>query len=311
MIDKLFIIAGSTKCATTSLDLSLRDTKEFRMIKNGKESNHFIQNKQVLGKNSLYGWDSIPQLSLQEYFYLFNDGSPKRPYFEVCTSYFHFYDEFIKSLSVNNLLDRTSVIVILRSPHSRAQAAYRHSIRDGLEKSSFHDALYEDYLGKRNDSWFMERYFSMSLYANNVCSLIKSFDNVLILNYDALNSSPKSFLSALSDFIEVDLDSIGHYNKSSDPNGRFDAYRVSFKQKIKGQIKRCLSYLNGYDTIMNQSDMQVSREFPSICVESWLEDLKHLNQIVCSSTVEDWIDELKGSAKCTNDSPEPVIFRKK
>ncbi|MFY0678042.1 MAG: hypothetical protein JXR18_12225 [Neptuniibacter sp.] len=302
----MFLLIGSTKTATTSIDRAVRETGKFKFIKGIKESNYFINAPVVLGENKLFSWQQIPDISYEDYLQRFVGSGDS---FEACTSYFHFAEEFIYKLKELNVdLNEFKIILILRSPHSRAKSAFLHGLRDKTEIDCLYDALLQDFCGERKERWFMERYFSMSLYYKNVSLLIENLPNIKILSYDALMFDQSTFMNEIGKTMNVDFNSLSHLNCSENKFGRFDLYYSDFVSQIKKIIKVFLSLRS---ILSNNCSSDVELNFPDSCVYAWLDDLNKVQEIFNSDNVDEWISQLK-SGCCLDDNNtqfNPVLYK--
>lgn len=290
-MNEICLLIGSTKTATTSIDKAVRKTGCFRTCASGKETNFLLAGKEVLGRNKLYSFESLLESPEGRYVDLFSGCGD---IFEACTSYFHFAEEFVeKSLAEFGALDNVRLILILRSPHSRAFSAYKHSVRDGVEDDAFADALRDDFYGLRDSRWFMERYFKMSLYYDNVLTLMNSFKNLSILDYDALVYNESMFYQAVSTVLGCEIDEMGVLNSSSNPYGRFDLYADGFIGQSKKYIRMLMHYLSFKpDVVLGGGDC-----YPKECVSGWVSDLEKLEKLIGGRVFSDWKNELLGYKK--------------
>lgn len=195
----LFII-GAAKSGTTSLWSAFASHPEIFVTKDElhKEPSYF----------SLYG----DKVGLDAYQSLYIDHD-EQPY--LCDASTAYLTSPESAQRIYNYNPKAKIIVILRDPVARAYSLYNWMVADGYEYAkSFEEALgLEDSRFKKGQTGFlMPQYFWNYMYYRSGCYLrqieryINRFgnNNVLVLSFNELVSSPDLMFSRVCGFLKVD-----------------------------------------------------------------------------------------------------------
>ena len=87
---------GVTKSATTSLFNQIKKDNICSLFKKGKESNFFIKDKSILGSNKKYSYKTLRDMGFADYLNMYDKSNNLR--MEICTTYFHFAQDFLNSV---------------------------------------------------------------------------------------------------------------------------------------------------------------------------------------------------------------------
>lgn len=200
-IPNLFIV-GAAKAGTTSLWYLLKQHPNVFMVENElyKEPGYFSE---------LYGiTDKYKYLSL------FSKASSEKYVGEASHAYL---TDPISAQRIYEFNPNSKIIIMLRHPVLRAYSLYNWMIQEGYEYArTFEVALRKE--EKRNNQIipnFFEpvyyhnyMYFSSGLYSTQIQRYINLFkDNVFIGLFEDFVENPLSFVSELSSFLEINIES--------------------------------------------------------------------------------------------------------
>jgi hypothetical protein len=185
--------------------------------------------------NDISGKHDHAILDKEQYFELFSSKKAKSCKYrgEASAIYLHLFEKTVANIkSLIGNLKEVKIIMILRDPAERAYSQFQMHRRDLREPLEFGDALLEENSRKANgfniDYFYRER----GLYYNQVKWYLENFDNVKILFYDDLKSSPKALFEEIFAFLEldrIDIQTQKKYNVSGEPKSR---KLMELKQKI-------------------------------------------------------------------------------
>lgn len=212
-----FIVVGSGKCGTTTLDAVLRRHPEVVMSKY-KEPCFFTQDgsgQQAMGK---------PALTLEQYQRLFVQRPGAMMYGEVSPQYF---GSPIAAEKIAERLPSVKIVVVLRNPVDRAYSLFGHLRRDGFEDN--HD--FSQALQASNYRW---NYLDEALYGRNLESYMKRFpqQNILVCWYEDMLGSPGKFYSDLFDFLGISSQVDTSNVEARNPSGEVDNKAVKLLVRL-------------------------------------------------------------------------------
>jgi len=216
-----FLIVGATKSGTTSLYKYLIQHPQIYLNESVKETNFFVQPKNILGNGPRYYADDSYAHTFDEYLELFKEVDPQKhkAIGEVCTTYLHFYKNTIPNIKKH--LEDPKIIIILRNPVERAYSHYMHNVRDGDEELSFEEALNAESRRIEENLWLSFRLKTLGYYLEPVKSYLKNFSQVKVYIFEEdLVGNELALLDNIASFLNVrdyQFDKIQRYNKSGTP----------------------------------------------------------------------------------------------
>jgi hypothetical protein len=218
-----FLVAGPTKCGTTSFSIYLNQHPDI-FIPQIKEPN-FLSSKIVDLPFAGKGSDEVSDLyvrSFEDYKNLYaNQHEAALGDASANTIY---YGEKIIPV-IREYLGDPKIFILLRDPVKRAFSAYSHLVRDNREELSFEEALdmEEQRINENYDPLF--HYTRGSLYARNVKIFKESFSNVQVLLTSDLYKNPDNIFRNVFEFMGVDPEfevrSSQQHNISGKPKSQF------------------------------------------------------------------------------------------
>lgn len=156
---------------------------------------------------------------------------------------------------------QAKIIIILRNPIDRAFSHYNHLVRDGREKCSFIEGLNLEEKRKEKNFEFSWHYTSVGMYYEQVNAYLKYFkkEQVLILLFEELVSTPKPHCKRITEFLGIDIKSIESnlfpiINKTGIPKSQFVTDIINRPSFFKSILKKLIphrigikvkSFLNG------------------------------------------------------------------
>lgn len=223
-INKPHVIGiGSRRCGSSWLHECLNSHVQIEKPKKGV---HFFSDNYYKGEE----W----------YLKQFDDYDQKNKIVEFSVSYGYKENADFCAKNISRMMNSCKIFIVVRNPIDRAYSDYRRSMQllEFPKNTSFKDALLLD-----------PRLLERGKYGEIISTYLKYFDieNLLILDYSELSSSPQLFINKLLTFIGVSTDSKSYQlplRKRSEQKVRF--YLVmSFIYKIKNILKKILFVLFG------------------------------------------------------------------
>lgn len=242
-----FLIVGAPKSGTTSIYEYLKQHPQIYVNAKIKESNFFVEPKEVLGAGPrFYGIESYGR-TVDDYEKLFEDVTQNHiAVGEVCSVYLPFFKNTIQNIK-NYLNDDVKIIIILRNPIERAYSHYMHNVRDTDETLTFEEALTAEEERIKQNYWNSFHLTRLSFYYSQVQAYKENFKNVKVYLFEDLRKD--DFFIDLFKFLEVDteinINTKKNYNISGRPKNvvlqKFLVNDNFFKRLIKGTFKYLLS----------------------------------------------------------------------
>lgn len=225
-----FLVVGAPKCGTTSLYEYFKQHPEIFVHPSIKETNFFVEPKDVLGNGPRFYGKASYGNSLERYQKLFEGVSVEhKAVGEVCPTYLPFYRQAIPNI-LHHLGEEIRILIVLRNPADRAFSHYMHNVRDTDETLSFEDALINESARINAGLWNSFYLTRLGFYSAQVEAYFNAFSNVKVILYDDLRSDVAlskiyQFLGVRGDF---KADTRKHFNKSGRPiNGYFQSILMS------------------------------------------------------------------------------------
>lgn len=295
-----FLVVGSTKSGTTSLYYYLKQHPEIYLNEKIKETNFFIEPKDILGNGPRYfGKDSFGT-SIQKYSELFSDVDieNQKAIGEICTTYLHFSDYAIPN--IKKYLKNPKIIIILRNPVERAFSHYMHNVRDGDENLSFKAALEAEDQRKKKNLWISFRYKELGNYYYHVKNYFDNFTNVKVLFYDNMKKDINLFLEEIYNFLDVSnitvyTDDI--YNFSGKPKNRI-IHNILHDNKLIFNImnkglniiigKRNFERLTLFIDKKNLKRKSIEKDLKVYLESYYYEDVRKLSSLLNKDMIKEW-----------------------
>lgn len=233
-----FIIIGTEKGGTTSLYEYI--CKHPQVIPSIEKEIHFFTQNFQKGIN----WYSA------HFPYIFNDGNYITG--EASPSYLDYVGTAKK---VFEFIPEVKLIIILRNPVNRAISRYYHSLRQGLESSSFEEAINPEiqaiqqasdpFLLIQNHEFRKSRYILYGLYVYLLKSWMTMFpkEQILILKSEDLYNVPVEVMKQVFSFLGLSNYQLADYSK----------HNTGFYEPINELIKHQLSiFFNPYNQMLEE-----------------------------------------------------------
>lgn len=224
----LFLV-GAMKAGTTSL-LEMMSAHPQIQVSPIKEPNYFVDDMPATlyapaTKIDLNDYFSKPQLDpmhiahvkdLDQYQKLFA-GANARYRMDSSTAYLAAPES---ARTIHSYNAEARIIIILRDPLQRSYSHFNMAVGLGRESGDFEAAMREDLLDFETGVLAWHSYLGMSLYKEQVKRYTELFQHVLILDFEAFVSDPKTTLDQVADFLELDSfpgHETSHKNKNRAP----------------------------------------------------------------------------------------------
>lgn len=226
-----FIVVGAPKCGTTSLYYYLKQHNDIYLPER-KELHYYTYDymkKLVTGPGDRQILSTLCS-NRKTYEGYYENVNFEKAVGEVSPSYFYFPDigeRIIRELG------RVKIIFMLRNPIEKAFSQYMHLVRDNRETEKFGDALRVEKKRIKEGRAVIWRYAESSLYADKLQKYMEIFgeQNIKIIQFDDLKSSPAVVMSDVFRFLEVDdrfqPNTSSIYNRSGRPRLKIVADLIS------------------------------------------------------------------------------------
>jgi hypothetical protein len=221
--NRLFII-GAPKSGTTSLykwlntssDVFMGKVKEPRYFCNFRESDFSGP-----GKKDFFS-DHVS--TKEQYDRLFEHATCGQILGEASTDYLSCY-EAAENI-YNSKFKKVKIIIIIRNPVERAFSEYLHTVRDGIEKTSFIDSIKKEISGERIEYQPLFHHIRRGLYVKSLEVYFDKFnaEDILILKNEDLKNNQNAILKKICKFLNIEQISIqesAKHNQSGVPISNF------------------------------------------------------------------------------------------
>lgn len=216
-----FLIAGASKCGTTSLYYYLKEHPEIFMSRI-KEPAFFLWQITGTPGNGIGDKRRVMIRSLEDYLELFRGSEGKKAVGEASVHNLYHSNKTIGH--IKNLLGDPKIIIVLRDPVERAFSAYMHLVRDNREFLPFEQALDQEAERIRkgwSSTWY---YKDGGFYFRRVRDYLENFTSVKVSFFEDLKNDALLFTQDIYRFLEVDAsftpDAKARYNTAGRPRYR-------------------------------------------------------------------------------------------
>jgi len=191
-----FLVCGTQKGGTTTLDAYLRQHPEICMAKY-KEVHYFDHEKFFL----------YPYPEHRLYHDFFEPKTDHQIWGETTPIYMYWYSSPRRIWEYN---PEMKLIIILRNPIKRAYSHWNMQRERGVETLSFLDAIAEEETRRRESLPYQNRRFSYldrGFYTEQIKRLRAYFpaDQFLLLKSDELKNDPKAILDQIANFLGIPI----------------------------------------------------------------------------------------------------------
>jgi len=223
-----FLICGTQKAGTSTLDAYLREHPEICMAQN-KEI-HFFDNETYFCSNK-------PDYS--KYHACFNPEPTHKLLGEATPRYMYWHDAPKRIWQYN---PKMKIIIILRNPISRAYSNWHMERSRHKENLSFWDAINKEQERCREALPFQHKvysYIDKGFYLTQLRRIWRYFpqDQVLILKKECLRDKPRDTLNKLYDFLDV-----SHKEYIKIKNVRSQPYESTISIREKEYLRSIFEY---------------------------------------------------------------------
>lgn len=244
-----FIVVGSTKSGTTSLYYSLKKHPEI-YLPSKKEMNFFNNNSEYFKKGRKYAnkkaknyAESIDRpIFLSDYLKFYPENSLISG--DITPTYLMNYKETINNIK-KHCDDDIKIIIILRNPIDQIFSSYSHKIREGMENTTFYQALSLEEERMNNNFSIRYAYKRNAMYFKQVKAFKDSFENVKIYLFDEVfekdNTFSDFFIDDLYSFLEI-KDIKKRFNQHLNKTGNQKYFIISFLIKMLSSNKKLSSF---------------------------------------------------------------------
>tara|TARA_Y100000739_G_scaffold225161_1_gene230684 strand:- start:855 stop:1703 length:849 start_codon:yes stop_codon:yes gene_type:complete len=194
-----FFIVGAPKAGTTSIHEYLKNHVQVFMSEQ-KEIN-FFSSKAILNQGLYYKNKICSELT--RYLSFFSESVNFKIIGESSVSYL-FYKNTAEKIHQFN--PNAKILIILRNPIERAFSHYLMDKRLGHTKSDFNSIIRNENKEKNQDLLF-QQHVLVGKYYDQIKRYVNLFgNNVLLMQYSELTSSPECFIKKICDFLEIEYD---------------------------------------------------------------------------------------------------------
>lgn len=198
-----FLIIGAQKSATTTIAYYLEQHPEIFMSPI-KEPGFFdfegtAPSFSGPGDREMY---ELVVSDINGYQNLFREAQTEKAIGEATTWYLY-SEEAPKR--IKSYIPNVKLIVVLRNPISRAYSAYMHTVRDGREKLSFHEALNAEEARIRANWEYIWRYQEIGFYSKQLKRYLCEFsrDQIKVFLYEDFCDRTDLFFRDLFKYLGV------------------------------------------------------------------------------------------------------------
>lgn len=271
--ERLLLVPGLPRCATTSLVNVLQQSKDISVGLN-KEPHYFLTDKESLFAFNSKGY-KIPITSLA--FNLSLDSYKKNYKYSAKytldgSTLYSAYPQILNNIVESQLFNSVNAILTFRTSLSRAYSHYCFSISRGEEYRSFIDALNQE-LENKEDKWLLKGYIAgsrlkpfTSLYKD-----IYGIDNLLLIDLDRTNLVEDATLNSICKFLGIEnfeFEREIYSNKNIDTSSSSIVYLRTLLRKIRqlnpslvdNKINRSIFNFIMAKLPKNNSDIEINNE---------------------------------------------------
>lgn len=290
-----FLVVGAPKSGTTSLYEYLKQHPEIFVNPEIKETNFFVQPKDVLGCGPRYDWKDSYGINLENYKKLFDniDNDKYKAIGEVCPTYLPFYNYTIPNI-LDALGNQVKIIIILRNPIDRAYSHYMHNVRDMDEDLTFEDALQAENERIKEKYWNSFYLTKLGFYFKQVKEYKDNFSDVKIFLFEDLKK--ESFYQELFEFLNVNssvvINDTDMFNISGKPKSKFLQKLLVKDGILKSYVKKILKpffskgikvkLYNLQDRLINKNIKKepMNKDTREKLKETFKDDIEKLSQLI-------------------------------
>lgn len=215
-----FFIVGAAKAGTTSIyhylnehpDVYVSPIKEPNFFSTDIDTSKFtatFRNNLFTDLSSYFSHKKLKTIQQafvrdeDQYNRLFEDATGKKVICECSTSYL---PSTCAAKSIHEYNPDSKILIILREPIDRLYSHYLMALRFGFTSLPFREALEKDIAQSEKGIGVSEMFLELSSYTNQVQRYLDTFTNkqVKIMFFENLKSDPKSFISEVMKFLEIE-----------------------------------------------------------------------------------------------------------
>jgi len=196
-----FLLVGAAKSGTTALYYQLKEHPEI-FFSSIKEPCFFSGSFLILPQQGIKDDKKFFVRSFTQYKELFNEADGKKAIGEASADTLYYYENTIPL--IKRYLGNPKIIIMLRNPVDRAYSSYLHLVRDERECLTFEDSLAKEEERIRQNWQCMWHHKTRGMYYRQVKAFKEVFEQVGVFLYDDFKKNPKSFISNVYRFLEVE-----------------------------------------------------------------------------------------------------------
>lgn len=277
-----FIGVGAIKAGTTSLYAMLKEHPEVFMSE-VKELNYFNE-------------DSYQKENFMSYYKHFENANGHKVIGEITPLYL--YGKNTPRRIYELLGEDVKIIIILRNPIERALSHYKMNLRNKNKEEplTFEEAFYREKeeigLDEKNASKFV-RYFTISLYSEQVKRYMELFPNIKIILFEEFINNSNNIQKEIFEFLEIENCNmevpkvhVGHGSKVK----YFKVYKIlqgiddrlnQFKLfKKNNKIRKIKRKIKIWFVTEDKNKTEVSEEFKQVLRNYYYEDICALEKLI-------------------------------
>lgn len=232
-----FFVVGAAKAGTTSIYSYLNSHDSVFMCP--VKEPHFFATPWASPSSPT---TPSPINDAAEYTALFARSSGYDAVGEASPSYL--YDEEAPT-RIRDRLPHAKIVIVLRDPVDRAFSHYLMDVREGVQRSSFKEALIEDYSRKEKGYGVSHLYVELGMYGEQIGRYLQTFppEQLLILFFDDLVNREGQFLGSLCDFLGVRVDAVRPFNSMNTykESRSFVSERLMASHRLRALTRRFAS----------------------------------------------------------------------
>jgi len=231
-----FFIVGAPRAGTTSLYFHLKQHPDIYMPP--VKEPHFFAQMDMAGNVGTAILKSLSAFRNEDnYLKLFEKAGTKAAAGEASAGYL--FDEWAP-MRIHEKAPQAKIAMVLRDPVDRAYSSYLFSVRLGLERQPFYDAIREDYARPKKVLGWSYLYVEHGLYHDQVKRYLDIFgpEHVRIYLYEDFQTDTSAVVEGVCAFLGVPFYDGGFF----DPAKKHNTYGEPRVAVLKGLLANARAY---------------------------------------------------------------------
>lgn len=286
-----FLIAGATKCGSSSLNKYLEQHPDIFMSK--QKEPRFLSSQVMrfpIGGPFDDKVESWYVKDFKAYQNLFQNAKNEKIIGEASVDTIYFHQDVVPI--IKQYLGDPKILIVLRDPVQRAFSAYQHLVRDGRETLPFEEALSMEKYRIAENYELIYHYTQAALYSEQLKTFIDNFTNVKVILIEEFNQDKDKMFRQIFEFLDIDpnvkINTDINYNASGVPKNRFLHNLIREKNVVKTLLKPITFFMSQKmkDKILNHmakknmSRMRISFANENMLQKYFKPEIKKLEKLL-------------------------------